>query len=76
LVVNRPGGVFLDNFVLKVTVPVAKPPIPEYPMQGADPEAARLGTREAYWLELKAAVATPTYKFELLQPGNVITGPA
>lgn len=76
LVVNRPGGVFLDNFVLKVTVPVAKPPIPEYPMQAADPEAARLGTREAYWLELKAAVPTPTYKFELLQPGNVIIGPA
>ena len=27
LVVNRPGGVYLDSFVVKVTVPTEKPPL-------------------------------------------------
>jgi N-methylhydantoinase A/acetophenone carboxylase len=76
LVVNRPGGVYLDNFVLRVTVPVKKPPIPEYPLQGADPSAARIGSRQAYWPELKATAETPIYQFEKLQPGNALVGPA
>ncbi|MGH8598546.1 MAG: hydantoinase/oxoprolinase family protein, partial [Gammaproteobacteria bacterium] len=75
-VVNRPGGVYLDNFVLRVTVPVAKPPIPEFPLQGQDPEMARTGTRDAYWMELKSAAPTPIYRFEKLQPGNALFGPA
>ncbi|CAI07448.1 Related to beta-subunit of acetone carboxylase, possible subunit of acetophenone carboxylase [Aromatoleum aromaticum EbN1] len=76
LVVNKPGGVFLDNFVLRVTVPTWKPPIPEYPLQGTDPSAAFLGKRKAYWPETKHWADTPTYQFELLQAGNVIDGPA
>ena len=76
LVVNRPGGVYLDNFVLRVTVPVKKPAIPEYPLQGRDASAARTGTRDCYWLELKGVAATAIYKFESLQPGNEIFGPA
>jgi len=75
-VVNKPGGVFLDNFVLRVTVPTWKPPIPEYPLQGTDPSAAFLGKRKAYWPETKHWADTPTYQFELLQAGNVIDGPA
>lgn len=76
LVVNKPGGVFLDNFVLRVTVPTWKPEIPEYPLQGEDPRAALIGERKAYWPELVAWQATPIYQFELLQPGNVVVGPA
>jgi N-methylhydantoinase A/oxoprolinase/acetone carboxylase beta subunit len=76
LVVNRPGGVYLDNFVLRVTVPVRKPPIPEYPLQGKDAAAARTGTRDAYWLELNGTAPTAIYQFEKLQPGNEIVGPA
>ncbi|MCC7413117.1 MAG: hydantoinase/oxoprolinase family protein [Gammaproteobacteria bacterium] len=76
LVVNKPGGVYLDNFVLRVTVETKKPALPEYPLQDADPQAAQLGSRSAYWLELGAAVDTPVYGFEKLQPGNVVTGPA
>ena len=37
LVVNKPGGVYLDNFVLKVTVPTAKPALPDLPLEAADP---------------------------------------
>ncbi|MBI4695929.1 MAG: hydantoinase/oxoprolinase family protein [Gammaproteobacteria bacterium] len=76
LVVNKPGGVYLDNFVLRVTVPVRKPAIAEYPLVGRDAEAARIGTREAYWAELKAVAPTAIYQFEQLEPGNEITGPA
>lgn len=76
LVVNKPGGVYLDNFVLRVTVATEKPAIPEYDLEGPDPAAARLGTREAYWPELGRAEATPIYSFERLKPGNLVTGPA
>ncbi len=76
LVVNKPGGVFLDNFVLRVTVPTWKPEVPEYPLQGEDPRAALIGERKAYWAETKAWANTPIFQFEQLQPGNVVTGPA
>lgn len=76
LVVNRPGGVFLDNFVLRVTVPTWKPDVAEYPLGAADPSLAQIGERKAYWPESKAWVSTPIYQFEQLQAGNVVTGPA
>lgn len=76
LVVNRPGGVFLDNFVLRVTLPTWKPAIPEYPLQGQDPSAALVGERRAYWPENGSWAMTPIFQFEQLQPGNVVTGPA
>lgn len=76
LVVNKPGGVFLDNFVLRVTVPTWKPEVPVYELQGPDPSAAQLGKRKAYWPETGEWVQTPTYQFEHLQSGNVVIGPA
>ncbi|GLS14424.1 hydantoinase/oxoprolinase family protein [Hydrogenophaga electricum] len=76
LVVNKPGGVFLDNFVLRVTVPTWKPEVPEFPLQGADPAAAQIGERRAYWPETSAWADTPVYQFEQLQPGNRVVGPA
>lgn len=76
LVVNKPGGVFLDNFVLRVMVPTWKPEVPVYELQGDDPAAAFLGVREAYWDQTRSWTATPTYQFEQLQPGNVVVGPA
>ena len=76
LVVNKPGGVFLDNFVLRVTVPTWKPEVQEFPLQGADPSEALTGKRKAYWPENKSWMETPVYVFEQLQPGNVVEGPA
>ncbi|MDT0635669.1 hydantoinase/oxoprolinase family protein [Spectribacter hydrogenoxidans] len=75
LVVNRPGGAFLDNFVLRVTVPTHKPQLVEREMAGADPVAAANGSREAFWPETGESVDTPIYTFEKLEPGNVIDGP-
>jgi N-methylhydantoinase A/acetophenone carboxylase len=76
LVVNKPGGVFLDNFVLRVTVPTWKPEVPEFPLQGEDASAALVGERKAYWPETKSWATTPIFQFEQLQPGNVVAGPA
>lgn len=76
LVVNKPGGVFLDNFVLRVTVPTWKPEVPVYALQAEDPKGALIGERKAYWPETKAWATTPIFQFEQLQPGNVVTGPA
>lgn len=76
LVINKPGGVYLDNFVLKVTVPTWKPELTVFPLQEQDPSAAQLGTRDAYWPETKAWVRTPVYQWEQLLPGNLVLGPA
>ncbi len=75
-VVNKPGGVYLDNIVLKATVPTEKMAMPEYPLQAPDASAARTGEREAYWPELRQRVMTTVYKFEAMQPGHRIEGPS
>lgn len=74
-VVHKPGGVYLDNIVLKATVPTPKMDLPELPLGPADATSARTGEREAYWPEYQKRVTTPVYKFEALQPGHHIDGP-
>jgi N-methylhydantoinase A/acetophenone carboxylase len=76
LVVNKPGGVYLDNFVLKVTVPTPKPVLPEWALEGEDAKAAITGSRRAYWPETREWVETSLYEADSLRPGNVIAGPA
>ena len=76
LIVNRPGGVFLDNFVLKTSIPVERFIVPEYPLSGPDPIAARKGERPVYWPAAGNLIATAIYDFERLEPGNFVHGPA
>jgi N-methylhydantoinase A/oxoprolinase/acetone carboxylase beta subunit len=66
----------LDNFILRVTVPIQKPELPDLPLKGEDPSGAKLGSRAAYWPEISDHADTPIYSFERLQPGNRIVGPA
>jgi len=75
-VIHKPGGVYLDNIVLKASVPTAKPELPEYPLVDADASAAVSGTREAYWPEFARREETTVYRFEAMQPGHRIEGPA
>ncbi|WP_248960970.1 hydantoinase/oxoprolinase family protein [Sphaerisporangium perillae] len=75
-VVNRPGGVYLDAIVLKATVLTEKLDLPTYPLEAADPSAARSGARPAYWPELGERRDTEVFAFDALRPGNVVTGPA
>jgi N-methylhydantoinase A/acetophenone carboxylase len=74
LVVNKPGGVYLDNFVLKVTVPTAKPALPDLPVQPADAGAALTGKRPAWWPG-QGWTETSVYDADALRPGHQIDGP-
>ncbi|MCB1746720.1 MAG: hydantoinase/oxoprolinase family protein [Gammaproteobacteria bacterium] len=75
-VIHKPGGVYLDNIVLKATVPTAKPDLPRFELGPADAAAAVKGEREAYWPELGRRQVTTVYRFEDMQPGMRVDGPA
>jgi N-methylhydantoinase A/oxoprolinase/acetone carboxylase beta subunit len=75
LVVNKPGGVYLDNFVLKVSIPTPKPAPPELPLEGADASAALTGKRQAWWLD-QGWTDTSIYDADALRPGHRLEGPA
>jgi N-methylhydantoinase A/acetophenone carboxylase len=74
LVVNKPGGVYLDNFVLKVSVPTPKPATPELPLGGADASAALTGKRQVWWPD-QGWTDTSIYHADRLRPGHRLEGP-
>jgi N-methylhydantoinase A/acetophenone carboxylase len=76
LVVNKPGGVYLDSFILRVSVPTPKLKLAEMALNDRDPSASEVGIRPAYWPEIGDYVETPVYRFDKLLPGNVASGPA
>ncbi len=45
-------------------------------LHGPDSEAARKGSRSAYWPEIKEWKETPVYDQDKLLPGNEVPGPA
>ena len=73
LVVNKPGGVYLDNFVLRVTVPTPKPTLPEHPLEHR--EAPPSGKRQAWWPGL-GWTDTSVHDADGLRPGHRVRGPA
>jgi N-methylhydantoinase A/oxoprolinase/acetone carboxylase beta subunit len=72
---NPDAGIEIHNFVLRGWVVQPKPELPRHALEGADPAAARIGTRRAYWGDL-GWVETPVFRQERLKPGNVVVGPA
>lgn len=76
LVVNKPGGVYLDSFILRVSIPTAKPQLKELELHGADPGPAQVSERSAFWPEFSGYRETPVFDSARLLPGNVVTGPA
>jgi N-methylhydantoinase A/oxoprolinase/acetone carboxylase beta subunit len=76
LIVNLPGGVYIETFILKAIVPSHKVELVAQELHGPDPQAARKGSRSAYWPEHKAWVETPVYDQNRLLPGNEVIGPA
>ena len=61
-VVNKPGGVYLDNIVLKATVPMPKMDLPELPLGDVDASAARRQLeRYAGFYQGSAAQAAPPF---------------
>lgn len=76
LIVNLPGGVYIEAFVLKATVPSHKVEMVARELHAPDPSAAQKGSRMAYWPTQKVWTETPVYDQERLLPGNVMQGPA
>ncbi len=76
LVVNLDGGVYVNTFVLRVTVAGKRLELAVQPLSGADPSAAQSGTRRAYWPEIGDWAETPVYALDGLKPGNEVPGPA
>ncbi len=76
LIVNLPGGVYIETFILKAIVPSHKVELVAQELHGPDPEVARKGSRSAYWPESKTWIETPVYAQDRLLPGNEVMGPA
>jgi len=74
LIVYPEGGVFIETFALKATVPSPKPPLPIYELESPDSSKAVKGRREAYWE--KGFMMTDVYDYGLLKPGNIVDAPA
>ena len=75
MVVYPEGGVYIDNFILKASIAIAKPKLAEYELETADPTGALKGKRNVFW-EGAGFVDSNIYDYSLLHPGNVIQGPA
>jgi N-methylhydantoinase A/acetophenone carboxylase len=75
-VVNLPGGVYIDTFVLKASVPGQHLEMPVYELGERSPEAARKGSRQAFWPSLGGHVDTEVFDQARLRPGHIVKGPA
>jgi N-methylhydantoinase A/oxoprolinase/acetone carboxylase beta subunit len=77
LAVYPQGGVDISSFILRSCHVTPKFLLPRYPLKGAKPpDAAFKGKRDAFWEEIGHYVPTNLYEEDLLEPGNVIEGPA
>lgn len=70
------AGIDVEEFHLKAWVSTLHPQFPTHAEAGADPSAAKKGTRSVYWRAHKNFVETPIYQREDLRCGNLILGPA
>ncbi len=75
LVVYPEGGVYIENLVIRATIPTAKPKLSKQTLGKEDASDALKGKRDAYWGD-GGFVGTSIFDQLLLRPGNVINGPA
>jgi N-methylhydantoinase A/acetophenone carboxylase len=69
-------GVNIENLYLFATVPLHKPKLPSFTLEGESPRKALKGKRPVYWKQYNDFKDTAIYDADLLRPGNVIRGPA
>ena len=75
LIVHKEGGVYVESFVLKVTIPTEKIKLKKFESEGEDSSKAVKGKREIFWKD-EGVIETRVYDFDHLKPGNVVEGPA
>ncbi|HEY48886.1 MAG TPA: hydantoinase/oxoprolinase family protein, partial [Dehalococcoidia bacterium] len=69
-------GINIENFYLFATVPLPKPELPSFQLEGENPKQAFKGKRPVYWKLINDFRETDTFDAEHLRPGNLVTGPA
>ena len=72
----RAAGTEMTMFRLTARGMVERPRIETAALDGADPGAARIGTRDIFVEAEGGFAAADIYDFEGLAPGNVVAGPA
>jgi len=76
-VVFTKAGVELVSMDIDSIGHAVKPTIKRYPEGSKDPSAALKGHRDVFYPEIsKGFVKTAIFEYDMLQPGNVIEGPA
>jgi len=75
LVVHPEGGAYIENIVLRATIPTEKPKLPKHKLQKEDSSDALKGKRAAYWGN-GGLTETNIFDLALLRPGNMVNGPA
>ncbi len=69
-------GINIENFYLFATVPLHKPKLPIFPLEGKSPQKALKGKRPVFWKQFNDFRETEIYDADLLRAGNEIPGPA
>ncbi|MGI9622424.1 MAG: hydantoinase/oxoprolinase family protein [Acidimicrobiales bacterium] len=67
------GGVEINLFRLRASIPSDRAQLPTYSMGSPDPGGALVGNRDAYWSG--RYITTSVYDLGKLAPGNVVVGP-
>ncbi len=71
------GGVDISSFVLRSSFLSPKFELPRYSLKSTKaPKVAYKGEREVFWEELGHFHSTDIYEQNLLEPGNIVEGPA
>ncbi len=74
---NPEGGVDIETFALRATIPRPRVELPVYPDKGKVPSSHALkGKRPVYWEEYGSFKDTPIYDQKALESGNMVEGPA
>ena len=70
------GRELLETFILRATAATPHPPLPVYPVAGADASGARKASRGVCWSLREGFRETAVYALDRLAPGNRVEGPA
>ena len=71
------GGVDISSFILRSLFVTPTFRMPKYPLKGTKvPTEAYKGKRDVFWEEAGGFTPTNTYELSLLEPGNMLEGPA
>lgn len=70
------GGVVVEAFILHATLQRDTIDLPSFATGTTSIFRAHKGRRDVYWIHEGGWISTPVYSFDVLQPGNIIEGPA